>query len=129
MRAFFGHSRPIAALAAFALLLAALLPALSAAQRSVQADDSPWLVICSAHNPLSSVASRAPVTDDDATATAHCPLCGSAQHAMAPPPDARLAGCARQPSLRAAASLPACRAAALCLGGALLPRPTRAFLS
>jgi len=86
MRAFFGHSRPIAALAAFALLLAALLPALSAAQRSVQADDSPWLVICSAHNPLSSVASRAPVTDDDATATAHCPLCGSAQHAMAPPP-------------------------------------------
>jgi hypothetical protein len=86
MRLFFGHSRPIAALAAVMLLLAALLPALSAAQRSAQADDSPWLVICSAHNPLSSAASRAPVSDDDAATSAHCPLCAWAQHAMAPPP-------------------------------------------
>ena len=86
MRAFFGHRRSIAALAAFALLLAALLPGVSAAQRSAQADDSPWLVICSAHNPLSSAASRAPVSDDDAATSAHCPLCAWAQHAMAPPP-------------------------------------------
>ena len=49
------HRRSIAALAAAALLLAALLPALSAGWTAVRTAQSPWLVICSVHNPLSSV--------------------------------------------------------------------------
>jgi hypothetical protein len=71
------HRRSIAALAAAALLLAALLPALSAGWAAVRTAQSPWLVICSVHNPLSSVASRLDALADGGadSGEVRCPLC------------------------------------------------------
>ena len=71
------HRRSVAAFAAIALLLAALLPALSAGWAAVRTAQSPWLVICSVHNPLSSVASRLDALADGGTdnGEVRCPLC------------------------------------------------------
>ena len=71
------HRRSIAALAAAALLLAALLPALSAGWAAVRTAQSPCLVICSVHNPLSSVASRLDALADGGAdnGEVRCPLC------------------------------------------------------
>lgn len=80
--------RPIASLAATALLLAALLPALSSWWIAVRTAQSPWLVICSVHNPLAAISSRATDTnpaDTPLDAEARCPLCLSHACADLPP--------------------------------------------
>ena len=86
----FRQQRLVALVAALALLLAALLPALSSARMAVRTAQSPWLVICSVHNPLSSAATRTasdPQSSPGAEA-ARCPMCLAQAPVALPTPTA-----------------------------------------
>ena len=84
------QQRLVALVAALALLLAALLPALSSARMAVRTAQSPWLVICSVHNPLSSAASRTASDPDSSSGaqTVRCPMCLAQTPVAMPTPTA-----------------------------------------
>ncbi len=84
------HQRLVALVAALALLLAALLPALSSARMAVRTAQSPWLVICSVHNPLSSVATRTAADPESSSGAeaVRCPMCLAQTPVALPTPTA-----------------------------------------